>query len=294
MGKLILTRGVPASGKSTWAKSWVEMMPNQRARVNRDDLRFNMYGKYWDVDEKAVTVAQRATVEALLRAKKSVVVDDTNLRSASVREWLTLADKLGVEVEFKDFPITYEDAVARDLGRDRRVGYEVIKSFFDRYVVKGQLPAIPELDGPQFLPYQYVMGLPNAIIVDIDGTLAHMVNRGPYDTSRYMDDRLDFTIAKLVDTLSRAGHPIIIVSGRDAAFKGVLEEWLLKHGVYWNEVYMRPEGDTRNDAIVKDELYENHIKGRYNVEFVLDDRDRVVAMWRAKGVKVLQVEYGDF
>jgi hypothetical protein len=57
---------------------------------------------------------------------------------------------------------------------------------------------------------------------------------------------------------------------------------------------MRPEGDTRNDGIVKNELFERHLAGRFIIDFVLDDRDRVVAMWRAKGLKVLQVAEGNF
>jgi hypothetical protein len=56
---------------------------------------------------------------------------------------------------------------------------------------------------------------------------------------------------------------------------------------------VRP-GDMRNDSIVKEEIYEEHIKPRFNVRFVLDDRDRVVKMWRENGLKVLQVAEGDF
>lgn len=57
---------------------------------------------------------------------------------------------------------------------------------------------------------------------------------------------------------------------------------------------MRPEGDERKDSIVKQEIYEKYIKDRYNVRFVLDDRNQVVDMWREVGLKVLQVAPGDF
>ena len=57
---------------------------------------------------------------------------------------------------------------------------------------------------------------------------------------------------------------------------------------------MRKEKDYRQDAIIKQEIYENEIEGKYNIHFVLDDRDQVVAMWRKKGLTCLQVDYGDF
>lgn len=135
--------------------------------------------------------------------------------------------------------------------------------------------------------------LPKAVICDIDGTLAHMVNRGPYDTSKYADDEKDGTIhwifARLADNATR-----IIVSGRSEDFKGVTADWLHFHGITYDYLYMRPSGDRREDSIVKREIYEQHIKGKYDVRCVLDDRNRVVKMWREQGLKCLQVAEGDF
>lgn len=296
MVKLILTRGIPASGKTTWAVRWVAVDPDNRVRVNRDDLRANMYNKYHGVDEQAVTVAQHAAVKALLKAGKSVVVDDTNLKSANVKTLMKLGLSAGAEVEFQDFEIDVDAAYIRDKNRTRSVGLDVIMAFESRYLRKGKLPPVPVLtDAPvKFAPYEHVEGLPAAILVDIDGTLAHMTNRGPYDTSKYADDAIDPVIRALVNLHAVAGYDIVVMSGRDAAFKDVLVTWLNRHGVLWNDIYMRPEGDTRNDAIVKNELYERYIKGRWNVPFILDDRNRVVEMWRDKGMKVLQVAEGDF
>lgn len=293
---LVLTRGIPASGKTTWAKAWVEDSPLTRTRINRDDFRHLMYDKYWDVDEQAVTKAQHAAILALLKSKKDVVVDDTNLKAANFKALLRLARSAGAEVIVKDFNIDVDVAYQRDNNRERSVGPDVILNFERRYLKKGKLPAVPTLDGEamKFAPYEHNPELGEAIIVDIDGTLAHMVDRGPYDTSRYHTDKVDPIIKRLVSNMKSLGHRIIVVSGRDAAFKEVLKDWLWDHNIVVHEIHMRPEGDTRNDAIIKDEIYENEIKGRYNIEFVLDDRDRVVAMWRAKGVKTLQVEYGDF
>lgn len=297
MSKLILTRGIPASGKSTWAKEWVAESPLTRARVNRDDYRAMMFDEpvLSYEQEKAVSAAQQAAVKALLGAGMDVVVDDTNLRAKFVKMWYALSEN----VEFEDFPIDLDLALMRDDARNwegkRSVGEFVIRDYYNRFTPKGKLPEIPARDKPLtgFAPYEHVMGLPHAVLVDVDGTLAHMTNRGPYDASKYADDAVDPVIKELVNTLSRT-RVIIVFSARDEAYRDVMLEWLDKHGVLADMLVMRPEGDTRNDAIVKNEMYENNILGKYNVDFVLDDRDRVVKMWREKGMKVLQVADGDF
>ncbi len=136
--------------------------------------------------------------------------------------------------------------------------------------------------------------LPNALIVDIDGTLAHMVNRGPYDASLYHTDTVDETIRSLVGLYYIQGPKILVVSGRDDTYKDVTAKWLSDNFIGYDELYMRKGGDKRNDAIVKQEIFEEHIKGKYEIEFVLDDRNRVVKMWRELGLKCLQVADGDF
>lgn len=300
MTEVVILRGPPASGKTTYAKKWVTVTPN-RGRVSRDDIRLSMFGRYWDVDEQLVTKIQDAQIEALLSAGKDVIVDATNLRARNVKALMQLAVKHDATVRFQDFNIPYELAVFRDGQRlargERAVGPKVIKSFFDRFIRKGEFPSIPvvELAQPKYTPYVYTPGLPSCIIVDIDGTLAHMTDRGPYDTSRYHTDELDETIARIVRAWDRYNEcHVILLSGRSEDFRKVTGEWVAGSGVFYDRLYMRPSGDLRNDAIIKDELFEKYIAGRFNVDFVLDDRQRVVEMWRAKGLKCLQVAPGNF
>ena len=89
MTRLLITRGLPASGKTTFAR---KLQPYV-VRVNRDDLRRMLHGRrlFTQRAEAQVTHAQRAAVEALLRAHTDVIVDDTNLRAKTVREWAELA-----------------------------------------------------------------------------------------------------------------------------------------------------------------------------------------------------------
>ncbi len=75
--ELILTRGIQASGKTTWALKWVAEDEEHRARVNRDEIRMTLFGRYWPVPEDAVTIAQHAAIKALLASGRSVVVDDS-------------------------------------------------------------------------------------------------------------------------------------------------------------------------------------------------------------------------
>lgn len=134
-----------------------------------------------------------------------------------------------------------------------------------------------------------------AIIVDIDGTLAKMNGRSPFEWMRVGEDLPNEPICNLVRSLQRSGHTIIIFSGRDECCKELTLQWLLQNEIYYEEIYMRPEGNNEKDAIIKKRLYDQFISHRYDIEFVLDDRDQVVDMWRNQiGLTCLQVAYGNF
>jgi predicted kinase len=293
--KLFIYRGIPASGKSTAARKYVTEHENT-VRVNRDDIRYSMFGKYWDVDEQAVTKFFIATMTQAMRTRFDIISDNTNLRAAHVKPQMALAAKWGYEVEFVDFPVSLNEAINRDRGREKSVGERVIRSFFDRFLQKGEFPPHPETPPPTtFKPYVPDTTLPEAIIVDIDGTLAHMNGRGPYEDHLVHTDMVDEVVRTLVEREEMLGTTVIVMSGRDEGrSRRVTEEWLDHHLIPYEFLYMRAAGDTRNDAIVKAELFEEHVEPNFHVKYALDDRDRVVEMWRAKGIKCLQVEPGDF
>lgn len=134
-----------------------------------------------------------------------------------------------------------------------------------------------------------------AIICDIDGTLAHMQDRDPYDYDKVDTDVVDSTISHMLKLYAtESDYAILIVSGREDACKQVTERWLGKNYVMYDELFMRKHGDYRPDEVIKKEIYDKHIKDKYDVEFVLDDRNKVVKMWREIGLKCLQVAEGDF
>ena len=135
MSKLIITRGLPASGKSTWAKQWVLEDPEHRVRINQDDIRL-MLGKYWVPSrEKLVQEIQfNAIIEALNR-EFDVVIDNTNLNNKVLDQFNRLIRTFeDYEIEYKDFfdtPLSV--CIERDKNRDLQVTEKVIRSFYDNY-----------------------------------------------------------------------------------------------------------------------------------------------------------------
>ena len=136
--------------------------------------------------------------------------------------------------------------------------------------------------------------LPKAIIVDIDGTVSHKTDRDIYDYKEAINDNPDKIILEVVRSLWHQGYRILFVTGRSDDCITVTRTWLATYCPYYFGLYMRQTGDFRKDAIVKQEIYENHIKNEYDVLCVFDDRQKVVDMWREIGLKCLQVQPGDF
>lgn len=303
MTKLVITRGLPASGKSSHAKRWVAEAPG-RARVNRDDLRamlFSAAGVLPYEQEQRVSAAQHAQVRALLEAGVSVIVDDTHLRLKYARAWADLAAELGADFEVLDFPIDPYEAVSRDMHRrtlgERGVGWEVIRDLHQKFPHPWPEVTVTEHAAPKLLPYVPNPALSKALIVDIDGTIAHNDgHRGWHDYDKVAGDKpkpFIIAVAKAIaDTLDAR---IVLVSGRSDSCWESTWEWVHEQaGLSPAALYMRREGDHRQDAIVKAELFDAHVRNRWNVLGVLDDRDQVVKMWRALGLECLQVADGAF
>lgn len=135
MSKLIICRGIPASGKSTWAKQWVLKDPEHRVRINQDDIRL-MLGKYWVPSrEKLVQHIQKESLIEALTKGYDVVIDNTNLNKKVLEEFDRLIKTFeNYEIEFKDFfdtPLSV--CIERDKNRNLQVTEKVIKNFYNNY-----------------------------------------------------------------------------------------------------------------------------------------------------------------
>lgn len=292
-----ILRGISGSGKTTFAEALCRS--NGGVRVSRDDLRrllFGVTGKtvLTTEEEKYVTEFQRDWIERELDSGRKVVIDDTNLHKSFLKSLCRWINDLGYDFEIVDFKVDLDTAVERNARRadTERVPEHVIKRQFQR-AWWGEVESKPYV----YKPYVADPGLPQAITCDLDGTLAHMNGkRGPYDTSKYHLDDVDEALAYIERALSDAEEStkFIILTGREEKDRAACEAWLDKHGVAYDHLIMRPTGDMRNDGVVKSDLWDEHIDGKFDVLLHFDDRKRVVNALRKKGIKVAQVAPGNF
>lgn len=316
--RLVICRGLPASGKTTFARKWVARDHLRRARVNRDDLRQMMDdGEYVKgVTEQRIMAARDATISRLLERGVSVICDDTNLPNRTVRDLVALAARAKADWEIEDFTtVTVETCIARnEVRKDKApLGYGVIQGMHSRFLHGRKLPL-------EFLPgdeesfatrtlYTPDETLPLAFICDIDGTIALKGDRDPFDETRVHEDRPNPIVIEQVNEKILLGYQPIFLSGRTEGCYGDTMKWL-RQNIQYDEpgvvndcglvekpfrLIMRPSGDHRKDWIVKKELFDKYIRNEYNVRFVLDDRQQVVDMWReVLGLTCFQVAPGDF
>lgn len=152
------------------------------------------------------------------------------------------------------------------------------------------------------------------ILCDIDGTIADNTHRQgylknkpknwkAYNQNMHLDKPIEEVIWLISELYNRSSSEniIVFVTGREQVLEQITKDWLYTicrdFGFKYDNLYMRKEKDYRDDAIVKYELWQQ-IKEDYKdigtPYLVLDDRDKVVKMWRENGLKCLQCNYGDF
>ena len=132
MNELLILRGIPASGKSTFAKKFIEKNKYWLI-ISRDSIR-DMFGHYWLPErENLVKECEFSMINLCLNNKWNVVVDDTNLNSKTFQELQDLANECNARVIVKDFEISLEEALERNRNRDKVLPDEVIKGFYERY-----------------------------------------------------------------------------------------------------------------------------------------------------------------
>ncbi|MGX1881506.1 phosphatase domain-containing protein [Streptomyces sp. NPDC055287] len=296
--------GLPASGKTTAARQLQADAGGRMRRVNLDDLRAMLdlpaveRGRSW-AHEQTVLAIQDAAVRAAVDGGFDVVVDNTHLTPhIPKRLKAAVADLATFTVhDFTDVPV--EECVRRDSEREKRVGEEIIRILADKHaqVTRGgwRLTDAWLNDQPPVEPYAPDPSLPTAVMCDIDGTLALTGDRGPYDFTRCEGDLLNVSVCQALHSFRRADSDVIVLlSGRGEEYRTQTESWLRRHDVPYDELWMRAAGDGRRDDVVKAELFDRHVRHRYAVRVSLDDRDRVVALWRRMGLPTWQVNYGNF
>jgi predicted kinase len=289
MSTLYMYKGLPGSGKTTAAKTNVLASNGKTKRINKDDLRSMVDGgRYSKANEKVILALRDEIVTYLLfSGNHDVIVDDTNLDPKHEKCLREIAEDLDAKFEVVFFGTDLAECIRRDSKREHPVGEKKITEMYNRYLNGGKSTTPP---------LQQDKSLPHAIICDLDGTLCHLNGRNPYDASTCGQDLVNTPVKNLILTYSDQ-YKILFVSGRSAEFRQQTRKWLTDNlGDFTTDcaLLMRPEGDSRKDSIMKKELYVECVKDKYYVEFVLDDRNQVVDMWRELGLTCFQVAPGNF
>lgn len=271
--KAIVTVGISASGKTTFAK---EMEKEGYRDINRDWIRFNLVkpGANWSsykfnkTNEDQVTEIQGKMIMESWSNEQNIVISDTNLDSKLRTALIKKLRDIGYEVEIHSFPVTREVAFKRDNLRANGVGQDVIYRQIQKWNdYSGRITYVPD------------ESLPAAIIVDVDGTVAQMNGRGPFEWHRVSEDVPRKIIRHMVEGYQDAGYTIIICSGRDEVCREDTHKWLVDNGIGFEELHMRKKDDYRKDNVVKEEIFWTHLAHRYNIVACIDDRPQMIRLW---------------
>lgn len=137
-----------------------------------------------------------------------------------------------------------------------------------------------------------------SVIIDIDGTLSNCVPRLEFDSSNKLNwekffkgmenDLPNEWCVRLAQIYYKMGFIVYIVTGRPSEYMDVTKKWLDKWSVPYDFLYMREEGDYRKDDVVKRDILHALLPKKELIEFVVDDRQVVVDMWRDEGLTCLQ------
>lgn len=316
MSELYITRGLVASGKSSWAKEKLKEVGVPGGMViERDMLREElgiiqpgMKGIGDHEQEKLVSKVQHERVRAALKLGLSVIVSDTNLRDKYVREFIGIGEDEGATIHIQDFRDVPLDICKErnNLRGEGKVPDLVLDDMYEKFIKGKDLSHIPKafdlkknkFDFESVERYIAPQGATPAYLCDVDGTLtSHIGIRSPYDVTKYREDQPFNDMIHTVKSLHATGNKIIIFSGRHLDHKDDLVWWLEKHEVPYDEIVMRERPQVSDDE-EKLDMFNRYIRDREDIRIIatFDDRNRVVNnTWRkALGIRCYQVADGDF
>lgn len=296
--------GLPGSGKSSLAATL------DAVRFSLDDYRAMMGSSDWDGDMEKV--AQKSMMDGVLRAVDDgwdVVIDNTHLGRGLPERYRRSLSSRPVTFRVHDLTsVAIEECIRRDASRSKPVGERVISQMWERHRTARRggwrmndawMNEYRDFLRP-IAPYAHTPGLPDAVVFDIDGTLALHHGRGPYQFDRCRSDLLNEPVAAALRAYIAAGVQPVLLSSRQSEYRDATCDWL--ENVMGEEMFavdpplfMRPVDNREADFIVKAKLFEENIRGVYNVISMYDDRNQVVEMWRRiYRLPVMHVADGDF
>jgi adenylate kinase family enzyme len=297
--RAVITIGCSASGKSTYAKSLVDEFDYHRierdlyrefimcvkdSNFNKNHEKINLWELWKWKWESDVNECIDKGIDFAYHNDMNIICSDTNLNKDHRNTLKLKLEALGYEVEYKVFgeDLSLDVLWKRDLYRKNSVGHAVIAKQYEQF-------------RKEFPKYQLkdVSDKPECIIFDVDGTLATMCRRSPYDWDKVHLDTYNEMLFIAMIAYQESGYKIIVMSGRDSICKEQTRDWIVQGAIengascgFEFDLYMRAEGDQRKDNIVKAELFTNHVDGNYKVKAVFDDRPIMVREWLEFGFDV--------
>ena len=312
MSKIIILSGLPASGKSTKAQEML-LADGHAVRLNKDLIRTMLHFDRFNFENEDMTRQAVQTLARLFLGKgKTVIIDDTNLNEKTLQSWKILAKDVGARIQNEFMDTSMDECIRRDRERGKSwVGGS--KSVGEHVIVGMALSSglYPKPERP-------------VVLCDIDGTLANIDHRlhyvkapkvlmtGSGPTAIYGDDpefkkdwsgffthmMSDTPRTDVVDMLLEyedAGHEIFFISARPDTYRAFTEDWIVRVAFngrrIHNGLFMRGANDSREDSMVKKDMYEKYFKN-LPILSVIDDRPRVIRMWRELGLNVTDVGNG--
>lgn len=297
--KAVITIGCSASGKSTHAlnilddfgsgiKTWhsIERDKFRQDILESKNIKFNNMWEKWNFKwEKEVDALVDAGIAHAVENNYNIMCSDTNLNKDRREALASRLKALGYGIEYHVFGngTTLDELWLHDRYRIHSVGHSTIAKQYSQF--RKEYPKYQLKD---------VTGKPEAIIFDVDGTLANMSDRSPFDWMRVGEDTPNELLFISMIAYFESAYHIIVMSGRDEVCRDITKSWIIENAIKFGcncnfkfDLHMRKQDDQRKDTIVKSELFFEHVDGNYNVVGVYDDRPSVLTnVWMEMQFKV--------
>lgn len=271
----------------------------------KDDFMKSKAGKL-SPRERLVIGIQTVCVRYAVSQGKNLIVDDTNYNPEHYSRISGYCKGYQFKITdmHRDFGVTMQQCLDRNAARDRVVPKVAILSMAKQYKVFDH-----DAQAPAQKPF--VTDLPKVVIFDTDGTLADCTHRQghlnrdnggrPNWTAFFeemdKDEPREHVIGMLrgcYDAKDENGnriYAVVIVTARPETYRKMTEDWYAKHNVPYDCLIMRRPNDRRGDEIVKQEILDTLLP-KDKIDYVVDDRPKVLRMWRRNGLKVVDVGNG--
>lgn len=286
MPTMYILRGIPASGKSTWRTNM------NLAYINRDTLRLENP----NASEKEITQLQNDFVRNSMQSGIDFIIDNTHVRPKSYQQYIVEASNYGYAVEVVEFRTPFIECIQNNLKRARQVPESII--FKMAHDIGWYEEELKVYFGAQKEKRK-------AIIVDLDGTLCDITHRRQWVIEKpknwkmffagIAEDKVNRAVASIIERYNCSyDTDVILVSGRGEEHREETGKWLRKHKIVYNLLLMRPYNNREDDDIIKESIYRTYIEPYFNVLFCIDDRVRIIRMWRKLGLTCFAIQEEEF